>query len=153
MGESELKKGVNEIDQSVALLVFCFCQPGYHQSLMPSNIFSHTSQLHLIITPHQTGELHILGITYSLSGQSSAGTNQVPPKDVGNKEIPDSPKVLLKRPASFASSVVAVQGRQDLDIQGPRLNSTKQERCSVVYGPDRRLDLVVAPPMPLLEVR
>ncbi len=110
------------------------------------------SKLHLSIKPHQTGELHVLGITYNLSAQSTAGANQIPAKDVGNKEVPDSPKVILKRPTSFASSVVSVQGRQDLDIQGPRLNSTKQERCSVVYGPDRRLDLVVAPPMPLLEV-
>ena len=112
-----------------------------------------TFQLHLTIKPHQTGELHILGIAYNLSAQpTSATANQFAQKDVGNKEVPDSPKMQHRRPTSFSSSVVLVQGRQDLDIQGPRLNSNKEERCSVVYGPDRRLDLIVAPPMPSLEV-
>lgn len=45
-----------------------------------------------------------------------------------------------------------VRGRQDLEIQGPRLNVTKEEKTSVRHGPDRRLDPIITPPMPLLEV-
>lgn len=47
---------------------------------------------------------------------------------------------------------MSVRGRQDLEIQGPRLNNTKEEKTSVKYGPDRRLDPVVTEEMPLLEV-
>uniref|UniRef100_A0A8C7HJS3 Trafficking protein particle complex subunit 8 n=1 Tax=Oncorhynchus kisutch TaxID=8019 RepID=A0A8C7HJS3_ONCKI len=46
----------------------------------------------------------------------------------------------------------SVRGRQDLEIQGPRLNQTKEEKTSVSHGPDRRLDPTITPPMPLLEV-
>ena len=128
------------------------------------------------MTPHQTGELHILGIAYHLAGQVSSSTRDdlacVTSNDVGNRENPDSPQRHPKKPASVAGSgagaavaasvaatagsqsggMISVQGGQELDIQGPRLNGTKVERCSVVYGPDRRLDPVVVPPMPLLEV-
>jgi hypothetical protein len=47
---------------------------------------------------------------------------------------------------------MSVRGRQDLEIQGPRLNNTKEEKTSVKYGPDRRLDPIVTEEMPLLEV-
>lgn len=52
------------------------------------------------------------------------------------------------------SAMVAVSmlGRLDLDVKGPRLNSTKTEKTSVVYGQDNRLNLEVIPAMPLLEV-
>ena len=38
-------------------------------------------------------------------------------------------------------------------IKGPRLNQTKVERASVVYGKDNRLHWRVTPPMPKLLVR
>uniref|UniRef100_A0A8C2PJP6 Trafficking protein particle complex 8 n=1 Tax=Capra hircus TaxID=9925 RepID=A0A8C2PJP6_CAPHI len=44
------------------------------------------------------------------------------------------------------------RGRQDLEIQGPRLNNTKEEKTSIKYGPDRRLDPIITEEMPLLEV-
>ncbi|XP_048385356.1 trafficking protein particle complex subunit 8 isoform X2 [Stegostoma tigrinum] len=47
---------------------------------------------------------------------------------------------------------LSVRGRQDLEIQGPRLNSTKEEKTSVKYGSDRRLDPIITEAMPLLEV-
>uniref|UniRef100_A0A4W3GDD7 Trafficking protein particle complex subunit 8 n=1 Tax=Callorhinchus milii TaxID=7868 RepID=A0A4W3GDD7_CALMI len=50
------------------------------------------------------------------------------------------------------SPAISVRGRQDLEIQGPRLNSTKEEKTSVKYGPDRRLDPIITEIMPLLEV-
>nr|XP_054772074.1 trafficking protein particle complex subunit 8-like [Lytechinus pictus] len=104
--------------------------------------------LYLGLTPLQTGELHITGVAYSLSAQPS--TNQITEPST-NQEVIDG-RLGVKRPVSLGSSVAQVQGMQDLDIQGPRLNVTKAERIGVVYGPDRRLDPVIAPPMPLLEV-
>lgn len=54
---------------------------------------------------------------------------------------------------SAAGRCISVRGRQDLEIQGPRLNMTKEEKTSVQHGSDRRLEPVITPPMPLLEVR
>lgn len=45
-----------------------------------------------------------------------------------------------------------VRGRQDLKIQGPRLNLTKEDKMLVRHGPDRRLEPIITPPMPLMEV-
>ena len=39
-----------------------------------------------------------------------------------------------------------------LEVQGVRLNNTKEEKTSKMYGPDRRLDLVIVPNMPKLQV-
>ncbi|KAG5275585.1 hypothetical protein AALO_G00122040 [Alosa alosa] len=86
-----------------------------------------TKLARLKLLPHQTGELRILGVVYNLgtgdSGNSSA--------EVGG---------------------LSVRGRQDLEIQGPRLNQTKEEKTSVKHGSDHRLDPIITPPMPLLEV-
>ncbi|XP_051501552.1 trafficking protein particle complex subunit 8-like isoform X2 [Myxocyprinus asiaticus] len=88
-----------------------------------------TKVARLKLLPHKTGELHVLGVVYNL------GTG-----DVGNSE------------GSLASDLMCVHGQQNLEIQGPRLNMTKEEKTSIRYGPDRRLDPIVTPPMPLLEV-
>lgn len=53
---------------------------------------------------------------------------------------------------SLAGDLICVRGQQNLEIQGPRLNITKEEKTSVTYGSDRRLDPIITPPMPLLEV-
>lgn len=53
---------------------------------------------------------------------------------------------------SASSRLMCVRGRQDLEIQGPRLNMTKEEKTSVQHGSDRRLEPIITPPMPLLEV-
>ncbi|XP_078254155.1 trafficking protein particle complex subunit 8 isoform X2 [Rhinoraja longicauda] len=47
---------------------------------------------------------------------------------------------------------LSVRGHQDLEIQGPRLNNTKEEKTSVKYGSDRRLDPIITETKPLLEV-
>lgn len=99
--------------------------------------------IYLRVVPKQTGELHITGLGYGLSSQSNAGTDV----DAGIQENSAG-----KRPLTFSSSVVTIPGMQELDIQGPRLNNTKLERCSVIYGPDWRLDPVIVPHMPKLEV-
>lgn len=45
-----------------------------------------------------------------------------------------------------------VRGKQDLKIQGPRLNQTKEDKMVVKHGPDRRLDPIITPPCTLMEV-
>ena len=46
---------------------------------------------------------------------------------------------------------VLVLGKVCLEVQGPRLNSTKEERLAKVYGPDKRLNLIITNKMPKLE--
>ncbi|XP_075069567.1 trafficking protein particle complex subunit 8 isoform X2 [Mixophyes fleayi] len=99
-----------------------------------------TKIVRLKLFPLQTGELHILGVVYNLSTiQSTSGLDGVTPPN----SVPTG---------KFISNGMSVRGRQDLEIQGPRLNSTKEEKTSIQYGPDRRLDPIIAPQMPLLEV-
>ena len=45
-----------------------------------------------------------------------------------------------------------VQGVVNIEVRGPRLNETKVERASVVYGKDHRLHWRVTPPMPKIMV-
>ena len=45
-----------------------------------------------------------------------------------------------------------VKGQQEITVKGPRLNSTKNEKTSIVYGIDYRLNLRVLPPVPRLQV-
>nr|XP_015195016.1 PREDICTED: trafficking protein particle complex subunit 8 isoform X1 [Lepisosteus oculatus] len=97
-----------------------------------------TKVARLKLFPHQTGELHILGVVYNLGTVPAAdGT------DVFSG---------VQMEGNLGSAGMSVRGQQALEIQGPRLNSTKEEKTSVKHGPDRRLDPIVAPPMPLLEV-
>lgn len=49
--------------------------------------------------------------------------------------------------------MMVVQGKQDLRIQGPRLNHTKEDKMTVRRGLDQRLSPIITPPMPLMEVR
>ncbi|XP_048756747.2 trafficking protein particle complex subunit 8-like isoform X2 [Ostrea edulis] len=88
------------------------------------------SPVQFTLTPHQTGELRIVGICYNLSSSLTDDRNVKP-----------SP-----------ANTVFVRGKQRLDVQGPRLNNTKEEKSSKAYGPDRRLDLVIQPEMPQLQV-
>uniref|UniRef100_A0A673N8D5 Trafficking protein particle complex subunit 8-like n=1 Tax=Sinocyclocheilus rhinocerous TaxID=307959 RepID=A0A673N8D5_9TELE len=88
-----------------------------------------TKVARLKLLPHKTGELHVLGVVYNL------GTGEV-----DNSE------------GSLAEDLMCVRGQQNLEIQGPRLNMTKEEKTSVTYGPDHRLDPIITPLMPLLEV-
>nr|XP_032826932.1 trafficking protein particle complex subunit 8 [Petromyzon marinus] len=95
-----------------------------------------TKAARLRLLPKQTGELHILGLVYSLSTLPSAAVD------------PEDPFSAVKVPGNG----MVVRGRQDLEVQGPRLNGTLAEKTTVQYGPDRRLDPLVTPPMPLLQV-
>lgn len=85
------------------------------------------------LKPHKTGELHITGLAYNM-GTSS----------------PAPPPTATTQPSLVAA--VTVRGKMTLEAQGPRLNNSKAERASKMYGADRRLDLVIVPAMPKLEV-
>ncbi|XP_032943236.1 trafficking protein particle complex subunit 8 isoform X3 [Rhinolophus ferrumequinum] len=93
----------------------------------------------LKLFPHHIGELHILGIVYNLGtiqgSMTIDGIGALPGCHTGNHSLS-----------------MSVRGRQDLEIQGPRLNNTKEEKTSIKYGPDRRLDPIITEEMPLLEV-
>ncbi|XP_017353379.1 trafficking protein particle complex subunit 8 isoform X1 [Cebus imitator] len=93
----------------------------------------------LKLFPHHIGELHILGVVYNL------GTIQ------GSVTV-DGIGALPGCHTGKYSLSMSVRGKQDLEIQGPRLNNTKEEKTSVKYGPDRRLDPIITEEMPLLEV-
>ncbi|KAF4024942.1 hypothetical protein G4228_016829 [Cervus hanglu yarkandensis] len=93
----------------------------------------------LKLFPHHIGELHILGVVYNL------GTIQCSVAVDGIGALPGCH-------TGKHSLSMSVRGRQDLEIQGPRLNNTKEEKTSIKYGPDRRLDPIITEEMPLLEV-
>ena len=96
------------------------------------------------MTSQQTGELHITGIIYSIN-TSSLNTS------ISHHNITSDGSVAEKQGSPIVSCTV--RGHQTLDVTGPRLNSTKQEMTSQMYGPDRRLDLVVTNAMPRLQVK
>uniref|UniRef100_A0A8C6QZ68 Trafficking protein particle complex 8 n=2 Tax=Nannospalax galili TaxID=1026970 RepID=A0A8C6QZ68_NANGA len=97
-----------------------------------------TKVARLKLFPHHIGELRILGVLYNLGtvqGSLTDGIAALPGYHTGKQSLS-----------------MSVRGRQDLEIQGPRLNNTKEEKTSIKYGPDRRLDPIVTEEMPLLEV-
>ncbi|XP_054840347.1 trafficking protein particle complex subunit 8 isoform X5 [Eublepharis macularius] len=99
-----------------------------------------TKMARLKLFPHQTGELHILGVVYNL------GTIQ------GTTVLDGIDSSVGLQAGKYIPNGTSVRGRQDLEIQGPRLNNTKEEKTSIKYGPDRRLDPIITEEMPLLEV-
>ncbi|XP_043921778.1 trafficking protein particle complex subunit 8 [Protopterus annectens] len=96
----------------------------------------------LKLFPHQTGELHILGVVYNLGTTTANISNAIDGTD----------PTAGTQAGKFMNNFLSVRGKQDLEIQGPRLNNTKEEKTSVRYGPDHRLDPIITEPMPLLEV-
>uniref|UniRef100_A0A3Q3WQF8 Uncharacterized protein n=1 Tax=Mola mola TaxID=94237 RepID=A0A3Q3WQF8_MOLML len=89
----------------------------------------------LQLLPHRTGELNIVGVVYDLAAASSG--------DMCG---------LLLLTCKQALELMTGRGKQDLNIQGPRLNQTKEDKMLVRRGLDKRLDPIITPPMPLLEV-
>lgn len=91
-----------------------------------------TKMARLRLLPHRTGQLNIVGVVYNLAAASS-GEMASSTEDQQTLDL-------------------MVRGKQDLKIRGPRLNLTKEDKMSVRHGPDRRLDPIITPPMPLMEV-
>ena len=82
--------------------------------------------LDLTLTPLKSGELSIHGIEYSLKAV-----------------FPQS-----------ESTDYTIKGKQPLVVQGPRLNSTKEQKCSKtpLYMKDSRLSCKVVPKQPRLHL-
>ncbi|XP_058494315.1 trafficking protein particle complex subunit 8 isoform X2 [Solea solea] len=93
-----------------------------------------TKVARLRLLPHRTGQLNIVGVVYNLAEASSG---EIAPSAGDGQKTGD---------------LIVVRGRQDLKIQGPRLNQTKEDKMSVRHGPDRRLDPIITTSMPLMEV-
>ncbi|XP_031564684.1 trafficking protein particle complex subunit 8-like [Actinia tenebrosa] len=116
-----------------------------HENLVETEIISkfaiqggEKEAARLTLTPCCTGTLHIKGVKYSLSSIAIGGP------------VEDSFNTTEAHPAV---SAVSMLGRLDLNVLGPRLNHTKAEKTSIIHGQDHRLNMVVVPAMPLLEVR
>ncbi|XP_056234287.1 trafficking protein particle complex subunit 8 isoform X1 [Seriola aureovittata] len=92
-----------------------------------------TKTARLRLLPHRTGQLNIVGVVYNLAEASSGETA---PSTDGQQSV----------------NLMVVRGKQDLNIRGPRLNQTKEDKMLVRHGPDRRLDPFITPSMPLMEV-
>ncbi|XP_054646076.1 trafficking protein particle complex subunit 8 isoform X1 [Dunckerocampus dactyliophorus] len=90
-----------------------------------------TKMARLRLLPHRTGQLNIVGVVYDLAAASSGD---------------------MVADGQQKSDIMVVRGKQDLKIRGPRLNQTKEDKMFVRYGPDRRLDPIITPPMALMEV-
>ncbi|XP_023146621.1 trafficking protein particle complex subunit 8 isoform X2 [Amphiprion ocellaris] len=92
-----------------------------------------TKMARLRLLPHRTGQLNIVGVVYNLAAAS-----------IGD--------MALSTEGHQTLDLMVVRGRQNLKILGPRLNLTKEDKMLIRHGPDRRLDPIITPPMPLMEV-
>uniref|UniRef100_A0A3P9Q799 Trafficking protein particle complex subunit 8 n=1 Tax=Poecilia reticulata TaxID=8081 RepID=A0A3P9Q799_POERE len=108
---------------------------------MMTNEDTSAGEARLKLLPHRTGQLNIVGVIYNLTsshlGEASSNTEGMFPH-------------ISTRQQTLESMII--RGRQDLKIQGPRLNLTKEDKMQVRYGTDRRLEPIITPPMPLMEV-
>lgn len=86
----------------------------------------------MVVKPKAEGMLTIEGLAFDLG--------PVPPSD----SIPSA--------LNSGAPTATVSGRVGFSVQGPRLNSTAQERYGRSYAPDRRLSVSVGPRMPRLQV-
>uniref|UniRef100_H3CNW1 Trafficking protein particle complex subunit 8 n=1 Tax=Tetraodon nigroviridis TaxID=99883 RepID=H3CNW1_TETNG len=99
-----------------------------------------TKMARLKLLPHRPGSLEVVGVVYHLAAEPNPDAS-----DGGT---------LSPHAASHEGDVevTVVRGKQDLRIQGPRLNHTKEDKMTVRRGLDQRLSPIITPPMPLLEV-
>lgn len=97
------------------------------------NILIFIIKVHLLLTPQQVGELSIKGIAYNLLCL----------KQVDGDQVPD---------ALNSSAIISLQGKQCLKMKGPRLNKTAEDRATVIYADDNRLNINILEPMAKLQV-
>ena len=105
----------------------------------------------LSLVPRQAGELRVVGLAYNLGTSSLAQNAPLTSAAFAADSASASRGSTTSAKPSYISTVY-VRGKQRLEVQGPRLNVSKEEKTGKVYGPDRRLDLVVHEEMPILNV-
>ncbi|XP_070190978.1 trafficking protein particle complex subunit 8-like isoform X2 [Littorina saxatilis] len=105
----------------------------------------------LSLVPRQAGELRVVGLAYNLGTSSLAQNAPLTSAAVAADSASTSKGSAASSKPSYISTV-CVRGKQRLEVQGPRLNVSKEEKTGKVYGPDRRLDLAVQEEMPILNV-
>ena len=105
----------------------------------------------LSLVPRQAGELRVVGLAYNLGTSSLAQNAPLTSAAVAADSASAGRGSTTSAKPSYISTVY-VRGKQRLEVQGPRLNVSKEEKTGKVYGPDRRLDLVVLEEMPILNV-
>ena len=104
----------------------------------------------LKLVPRQRGALSVVGISYSLGSTSQSQIAAAVAATAGaHLAPPGSPNSASKR--GYAS--IAIKGTQPLACRGPRLNTTKMEKTSVIYGVDKRLTLDVVQKQPCLSIK
>uniref|UniRef100_M4AVQ5 Trafficking protein particle complex subunit 8 n=1 Tax=Xiphophorus maculatus TaxID=8083 RepID=M4AVQ5_XIPMA len=86
-----------------------------------------------------------------LGGKEST-SEQIAEEMITNEDNSAGEVSILTKPRQQTLDSMIIRGRQDLKIQGPRLNLTKEDKMQVRYGTDRRLEPIITPPMPLMEV-
>uniref|UniRef100_A0A8C6VXX9 Trafficking protein particle complex subunit 8 n=1 Tax=Nothobranchius furzeri TaxID=105023 RepID=A0A8C6VXX9_NOTFU len=96
---------------------------------------------------------------FTADGTSSPGKTQTGEQITGETITNEEASATQHKNVDFllsegqqALSQMTVRGRQDLKIRGPRLNLTKEDKMQVRYGADQRLEPIITPPMPLMEV-
>ena len=127
----------------------------------PSLSYSLTlSQVTLRLTPLREGDLEVLGFVYNLcvdTSQQKGSDSPLQPAsrpNVPSMAISSRDSLYQKHQGSGVQMTLAdgVMGRVDIRICGPRLNNTKVEKASMMYGHDYRLHWIVTAPMPKLVV-
>ena len=122
---------------------------------------THThTQVTLRVTPLREGDLEVLGFVYNLcvdTSQQKGSDSPLQPAsrpNVPSMAISSRDSLYQKHQGSGVQMNLAegVQGRVDISICGPRLNNTKVEKASMMYGHDHRLHWIVTAPMPKLVV-
>lgn len=119
---------------------------------------SETKRICISLIIRMMGQLQITGLAYNIGCMSTSGqllTSAVPDSvslALGSNSVSAVLPPFSGANSSSLSSPILVSGKVHLEVQGPRLNSTKDERLGKMYGPDKRLNLIITDKMPKLEV-
>ncbi|XP_054714525.1 trafficking protein particle complex subunit 8-like [Uloborus diversus] len=92
-------------------------------------------KIHLLLVPQQVGSLSIKGLAYSL---------------LAHKSVDDT---TVDSTSEKQTSVLSLCGKQCLNVKGPRLNKSTEERSTLAYAEDNRLNINVLSPMAKLQVK
>ena len=120
-----------------------------------------SDQVTVYITPLREGELEVIGFIYNLcvdkthpQGSASPVSNSASRANLLSMSVNSRESLYQVTQGAGVQAILTegVQGVVNVEVKGPRLNETKVERASVVYGKDYRLHWKVTPPMPKLLV-